>query len=108
MLNAGCFIAAKTVEMYMIMVVMTLITGGTNRIFGLKLLIRNAMKNTHIQKLLQAAINSSPVDNTGELFFQIGMRKGIRVLQESFKNFQPLAGLPELEFLKQGNRLIFH
>lgn len=87
---------------------MAMIAGNTNGIFCLKLLIGYPVQNPGIQKLLQTAINRCTVNLAGKGFFQIcvGQRGGF--LQESLENFHPLAGLPEIETLQYGFRLILH
>jgi len=80
---------------------MAMVAGSTNCILRLKLIIRNAVKNTGIQKLPEAAVNRGTVNQPGEFFFQVGMGKGIPMPQKGFQNFDPLTCLPELEILQK-------
>jgi len=107
-LHTGGFVAFQTIEMYMIMVMMALIAGCTNGVFRLELFIRNAMKNTSIQKLFQTTVNGSPVNDTRKSRFKVRVGKRIGMAQECFQNFYSLVGLPEFKILKERCRLIFH
>jgi len=93
-LQTNGLVANKAVEMHMVVMMVTMIAGSTYGILGLKLLIRNPVKNASIQKLLQTAINGGPVNFTGESLLKIGMRQRCGFLQESLENFYPLTGLP--------------
>ena len=85
--------------MHMIVMMMAVVAGRADSIFGLKLIIRNAVHDTGIKKLFEAAVNGSTVNQPGKLFLKIGMRECIRMPQKGFQNFYPLTGLPELEIL---------
>jgi hypothetical protein len=107
-LQADGFVAGEAVEMHMIVVMMPMVAGGANSIFGLKLLIRNPVQYPGIHKLLQAAVNGGPVNFTGKCYLQICMRQCTGFAQKSLQDFNPLVGLPELVLLKNRGRLIFH
>lgn len=98
-LQTNGLVANKAVEMHMVVVMVTMIAGCAYSILCLELLIRNSVKNSGIQKLLQTAINRGPVDLTGESLLNIRMRQRRGFLQKSLENFYPLAGLPEIETL---------
>jgi hypothetical protein len=98
-LQTNGLVANKAVEMHMVVMMVTMIAGSTYGILCLKLLIRNPVKNSGIQKLLQTAINGGPVDLTGESLLKIRMRQRRGFFQESLENFYPLTGLPEIETL---------
>jgi hypothetical protein len=107
-LQAGSFIAGKAVEMHMIVMMMAVVARRTDGILRLKLIIRNAVQDTGIKKLFEAAVNGGTVNQPGKLFFKIGMGEGIWMPQKGFQNFYPLTGLPKFEILQKCCRLIFH
>jgi hypothetical protein len=69
--------ALPAIKMHMVVVMGMCFAGSANRIPGLKLIIRNAVENTGIQKLLQAAVYRSPVDISFMLGLEVGVRQGI-------------------------------
>jgi hypothetical protein len=92
----------------MVMVVVVMLAGGTNSVFGLKLIIRYSVQDACIQKLPQATINRGPVNFAGKGFFKLDGRKGGSFPEKGFQDFQALAGLAKPEILKDDRSLVFH
>ena len=99
-LQTNGLVANKAVEMHMVVMMVTMIAGSTYGILCLKLLIRNPVKNSGIQKLLQTAINGGSVYFTGKLLFQVCVGQCTGIPEKGFQNFNTLVGLPELEILQ--------
>lgn len=83
------------------MFVFLMATMGANGIFGLKLVIRNAMQNAHFQKLFEAAIYCGPVNLTRKSIFQVGVRKCMAGMQKGLQNGNPLAGMPQIKIAQK-------
>lgn len=85
----------------MIVVMVLGFASGTHRIFGLKLIVGNAMENARIYKLLQAAVNGGPVNLAFKLMLQIAVRQGITLGEKLLQNLNALRGMPQLKVGKQ-------
>lgn len=78
------------------MVMVFVLAGGTHRILGLELIVWNPVENAGIQKLLQAAVNGSPVNLSFKFGFQVGMRQRMVPPKKGLKNADTLVRISQI------------
>lgn len=75
--------------------------GNANRIFRLKLVVRNPVQNSSLYKLTKASVNCSPVYQTIKFQFKVIVGKGVWLMEKLLQNLDPLGCMSQLIISKK-------